>query len=110
MLSVLKIYSTRNVHCKFLVLLMVVAEKEDRERERETEIANLKAFIKSLQNELAIAKTSAQIPRSEVPATSSKSEVPATLQLQNLRCLHHQSYNHLYLQSCKDVSSSNFTV
>jgi len=51
----LKIYSTRNVHCKFLVLvilfklffrLMVVAEKEDRERERETEIASLKALIK----------------------------------------------------------------
>jgi len=58
---------------------MEAAEKEDRERERETEIANLKAFIKSLKNELATAKTSAQIPRSEVPATSSKSEseVPA---------------------------------
>jgi len=96
-LPVLKIYSTRNVHCKFLVLvmnirtqstllysiiklffrLMEVAEKEDKEREREAEIASLKAFIKSFQNELVIAKTS-QISRSEVPATSSKSEVHAT--------------------------------
>jgi len=55
-----------------------VAEKEDREREREAEIASLKAFIKSLQNELAVAKTSDQAPRSEVPATSSKLEVPPT--------------------------------
>jgi len=57
---------------------MEVAEKGDREREREAEIASLKAFIKSLQNELAAAKTSDQTPRSEVPATFSKSEVPPT--------------------------------
>jgi len=56
---------------------MEVAEKKI-ERQRETEIASLKAFIKSLQNELATAKTFAQIPRSEVPATPSKFEVSAT--------------------------------
>jgi len=60
---------------KLFFRLMEVAEKEDKEREREAEIASLKVLIKSLQNELATAKTPGQTPRSEM---SPKSEVPAT--------------------------------
>jgi len=88
---------------------MEVAEKEDRERERETEIANLKEYIKSLKNELATAKTSAQIPRSEVPATS-KSEVPAISKSEVPAPSESQPSTSTSTELQRRVSSSNFTL
>jgi len=114
----LEIYSTRNMHCTFLVLvmnikmqlilfylivfklfyrLMEVAEKEDRERQRETEIASFKAFIKLYKMNWLLQR----LPRYQDLKCLQYLQNLKCLQLQNLKCLQLQNLICLQLQNLR---------